>query len=1806
MAGRKLEHLSVWDGVPGVGGASRVAFLTDLTGFRRTRKVGAAEEWSVQIGPDSNAWGELTEERVLQGVWVDPDTQAVLETAEARIRRPAQVLERGGERRQQVAADGLLLDLLHNATLIEKVEANGDIRRRFTIELILPEKHLTDIILPNAPSYVSLGTVEPGEPVTITYDNDHPLTAAQELAKVATFGGGQKGAELRLRRAGAGDYRLDLVGRIGSDTISLRVEDAKNLLSVTRDTDSGKIGTRIYPIGGTNLGEEGSMADAEWQVASGTAATLTMVDPIIGEDDQLNGLTLQDFEGDFHTIADTTAPRTVVLDSDPGKTLRGTLVRFKRPVTGPSGTVQGKLSYLESPDAIDRWGVTKSVRLERPDIPNIDNLVPNPALREWSGGRPVRWRSVGSPGLSRNTDLLYWRSGESSARLQALEGSGIETEPFRVFPTARDPFFVAMARLWPVSGHVRLEIHDVTNDQIFPGEDQGDAVTVATGRWIESFGVGPGGQPDDNFFTRETAQFIVRLIARGGPAEWYLDMVQMTQTPSFVEFFYEGRASNDLWMLAKRGLDEVDEPAEAYRVNFVDIGRLGETPTDGEPYVEGVPELGSNARVREETLDVDFTSRILEMDTNELVEGDTKVTLEERTNDLTRLLGEPSRRGRIPVQTEEGEDVPLGDCTNLIAPGTDTSEFCSPDGSGRHLITTYPPIDPAEAELEGGEDIAWGWDGKVEFTGTGGGDEPTGGETNPDSTLKRATLGTAYVKDFLGSLLPPGAEWIVRQGTWEPTFDGLASLGDPALLELDASAISFLPAADMVVQQTYELTSDRGKAEVFGRFSWGGGSIDGYELEADEDDNHQELNRYSGGAKTVLDVVGEGPEETLVLTHKLHVEGSTQRGWAETSSAGVVELAGSDGTVSGTATAAIGSENAFSEGVYHRRVVVCPSNEITVNGLPTGWKVKTSAQVLADATVEGGAGTAVHDIGGQMMALGGAVEVYDDTGELRAELNPAGGIIGGDVYELDTGAVSVPEDSGTGETETPVPGTAVSSVADGAAQHDVSVTIGADEDYLLAGVSYEGGEIQSVTIDPGGADEAAFTEEVRSTAHGHASIWSLRGADVPASGSYTVRLATDGAGVGMLTVVPVAFADDAEPEVRSKTSFTDKLIVSREVLTQTDDTLLFDTLYHTENNATLTPDPGQTELTEDSNPGGDMTGGTSWELDTEHGEHITGWGFGVEGSGDYVVVGLRPAKAGSLSGDSGFDLGASLEMSFLDADGIEILNTESFVEPVRTTEYSRGRATTQIPEGTDLIVPYALRKGDAQGIACVRRPQVNRGTVPCEFREEAGAHARVPTDQDLVAYYPCDGEGYVESDYDGWQQNETTVRSRRVWDFSGRENHALIYQDFSSFLQAPNWLQRAARGASFKGLEHTSHQGDFSDGVIILDTEPENAPTPYYDHEDFQQNDDLVVCAWINPFMFNGVGGDPYELPHQTDDGSYLWGNYYHSDEIKDGLQYRHAGFHLSLLDGVQTDSFNGGRGFTMTVGTPDEGHTLMWPFDWTFGMELVQPDYMEAYWILEQPIFVAMRISPATGGTVDIDVFCGAGHRSDLVRMSPALHPDDPSLGATTPLVSAYSVPAINEHEENGAIRWAWVSKALEEVRWDDGKGDDPGTVGRWDEMRRYNRALVDQEIRGLFLNPSATTMTTTSPESLQRSASGGIVFDPSVSGLRPPSFDLDTCAGGSGLDVTAEWDPPLGVDASTHEIRIQYYEDDVANGSQYTGIDPEAGTHTHNLAGVGSDAGSTSNHDWHYEVELVRLSDSTVVDSHTSTKNDQIYGTC
>lgn len=487
-----------------------------------------------------------------------------------------------------------ILDL-DTSGLIMRTEADGTARLTFSVGMRTPPT-LVDLILGNLSPYVSgppayflAGTIDPTTRVQVfNFDADTAWSALLELEKLVFP------YELGWSRNGDTGYLIHLLSQVGGSATPVPLHVERNVFKLTHTSGVRKQVTRVVPRGQVREdGERMTMATNLLEISSIGASTLTMADNIVNEADQWNGFYIRKPDGSRTQITDSAVPADLTVASVSGLSA-GNSVSIRLNATGD------ELVYVPSPSAEATYAV-KAKTLVRDDIPPVDNEIPNASMISWSGGLPVGAQTVGSPVVVENTDGRFALWGGKSAHVTAsAEGEGLGWA-FNVFPTERFPHYTPEIRAYIVSGRIEIQLVDVTSGEVYPTSASQQRADSSRLGW-DDIGMAHG----ENHFELGTSQMELRVVSADGPAEFYIDIVMVTNTADGVLGFYDGRASNQLLIAALDELAIRRLPLSTYSADVADLNRKDAVLYPDEPF-----ESGATAALVAGRLPFEATTRIL-------------------------------------------------------------------------------------------------------------------------------------------------------------------------------------------------------------------------------------------------------------------------------------------------------------------------------------------------------------------------------------------------------------------------------------------------------------------------------------------------------------------------------------------------------------------------------------------------------------------------------------------------------------------------------------------------------------------------------------------------------------------------------------------------------------------------------------------------------------------------------------------------------------------------------------------------------------------------------------------------------------------------------------------------------------------------------------------------------------------------------------------------------------------------------------------------------------------------------------------
>jgi len=589
----------------------------DVLSASLNENLDGRHQLTLKISRDTSSWSEITERRVLRVIYTD-DT-----VAEFRIVEIAEQHDASG-RIATIGADGIIMDLANG--MVHRVESDGTITLFYTL-LSFSVDELVTLILAHTPTYFVKGTIDESTTVvpTFTFDYYSPLKALQDLAALQTL-------ELAVRRNGDTDYRVDLLTELGSTAAVPEFRLRKNLKGVKHTVDAAEMANRIYPAGSSDGAIRLSAGKARWEVTGVSTLVVSLDGDPIYEDDHLVGYYVEDEAENYWEITDSDATaQTITLET--GHTVQtGDLLWFRELV----GTATYKeLPYVDSPSSQATYGIVVSAT-EEGDVPFTDNLVDDPAIKDWSTGDVMdQWNELSGTTVTQNTNEDFTTVGGASAKcVCSAAEQGIYSNPITIAPYQPMVYFSGFVNVYVVSGVVEFYWEHSSEGRFPKAGDKEAAYTSVTDSWVTL--LIEGKEYPEPVSSNDTVTLYV--ISRDGAAEFYVDSAQFTNTSINHEFF-EGNAANELWRRAHTVLDERSIPAVSYDINVVDL-----TAVDPSSWPYDDITLGGTVTVYDEDLGINAQVRAIEVTRDLLTGHDVKIRLSNKAADIIDILTRQRRR----------------------------------------------------------------------------------------------------------------------------------------------------------------------------------------------------------------------------------------------------------------------------------------------------------------------------------------------------------------------------------------------------------------------------------------------------------------------------------------------------------------------------------------------------------------------------------------------------------------------------------------------------------------------------------------------------------------------------------------------------------------------------------------------------------------------------------------------------------------------------------------------------------------------------------------------------------------------------------------------------------------------------------------------------------------------------------------------------------------------------------------------------------------------------------------------------------
>ncbi len=530
---------------------------------------------------------------------------------------------------------------LNTQGMVYRVEADGTITLLYTY-LSQTRDDLVTHILSNLPSHYAKGTISDSTTVvpTFTFDHDTPLKALRELAEVEDL-------ELAIRRNGSTNYQVDLLDQVGSSATTPEFRFTKNLLGIKRSIDATEVANRIWPGGASDGAIRLHVGKARWEVTNVSSLVVTLAGTPIYRDDHLIGYYVERPDGTKWQIDDSDATaQTVTLET--GHTVaQGDLLWFRELV----GSEYRELPYVEDAVSQATYGV-QNAATEENDVPYVDNRAPNSAFRDWdTADDPADWDEEPSLtdqssgyALTQNTSAEYTKVGGASVKIVAnAANEGIKTTTaITIDPVDPMIYYSGFADVWVESGAVEFYwSHD--EEGRFPEQGHKEAAyTTETDRFIRLSIQGKEYPTSvSSGFSNEIHLYVV---SKDGPATFYVDAVQFTNSAGNYDFFEENAAC-ELWRRAFVTLDDRALPKIKYDIDVMDLTAIDDTTW---PYDDIT--LGGDVYVYDDELSIEATVRCVGTQRDLMTGHNVRLELSNVPEDIIDVMTRQKRREAVKTE----------------------------------------------------------------------------------------------------------------------------------------------------------------------------------------------------------------------------------------------------------------------------------------------------------------------------------------------------------------------------------------------------------------------------------------------------------------------------------------------------------------------------------------------------------------------------------------------------------------------------------------------------------------------------------------------------------------------------------------------------------------------------------------------------------------------------------------------------------------------------------------------------------------------------------------------------------------------------------------------------------------------------------------------------------------------------------------------------------------------------------------------------------------------------------------------------
>lgn len=698
--------------------------------------------------------------------------------------------------------------------------------------------------------WLTLGTIEPTTKFDLDVQDVNVLSLINAaLSQLATLG---VLAEFSFTPNGTSSYNLNIYNTIGSSASPFFIRVGKNLRTLQLTSDGSQQYSRLSPKLGAINDEPTAIGLSRWKITNVASNVLTLADPAggagpVGFDNQLNGwyVYIENTGSLVLITASSASAQTVTVSSGTGITA-GMTLQFRTNNSTPAGVptyLDWPLYTSTTPPGI---GIVAG-QIDKSSLQAVANLVPNGAMRTWTdpGIFPDGWTLLPTDNLAaagsstpfvagssmttfENTDSLFDSISPHSLGFSAYGGT-IVTPPAKIVPWYTGMPISARLRLIVTGGweldrasfmfmRLGIMLSDGTIDQWFdngrvawvqPGNVRGVPYgSLAGGQFVDielvdqqiipstmASSYRPVSSSDITALSGSALGLVLMLTIRAQaltgqtlePITGYIDSAMIVAGDGLPDSQSEFGDANTAWQSTNVGLSLVAPPQRSYQIDLLDRARLG---IDAD--ASAVPTLGGTAILFDEELGIAFDDqRIVEIKENQLVEGDTVLTLSNKNKRLTDLLlqgSSSSSKSAGTVKASSGSAATGG--TSGTGGTGGGSSLSAPSVSLTLDASDVPTFTAAVGATITKIKYAWSTSAQPDFSTTSSGTEIDAPTAFSASTSAISVGQTIYVSvigyDALGQATPLGFAHISAVATIRNNVPLIFAEGDMSYFQADS------------------------------------------------------------------------------------------------------------------------------------------------------------------------------------------------------------------------------------------------------------------------------------------------------------------------------------------------------------------------------------------------------------------------------------------------------------------------------------------------------------------------------------------------------------------------------------------------------------------------------------------------------------------------------------------------------------------------------------------------------------------------------------------------------------------------------------------------------------------------------------------------------------------------------------------------------------------------------------------------------------------------------------------------------------